>query len=295
MYYGKKKCALVCFIWQKYFIGCLLFIRKNAKISGRIWKPFNQMLAQLDGFNLNGKDKFQLPETDIIEFSKMSNTVEQLVNRNLAIYEEQKVFLENASHELQTPLAIANTKVELLYQSESLPERDLNILSEIEKALKRMSRMNQSLLFLSKLENNQFKDQDDIQLGALVSDALTNLHELYENKALHLTSEISPNINVQGNKVLVEMLIYNLVSNAFRHTSQSGRLEVSLTKSHLIVTNSGTVALDQELIFRRFYKDQQDPGSTGLGLAIAKEICATLGWILTYEFKDMSHKFSISF
>jgi signal transduction histidine kinase len=285
--------AILTFI---FFLAIIIgLVLLNRKISGRLWKPFNQMLAQLDGFNLNGKDKFQLPETDIIEFSRMSHTVEELVNRNMSIYEEQKVFLENASHELQTPLAIANTKVELLYQSESLDERDLNILSEIEKALKRMSRMNQSLLFLSKLENNQFRDQDEIQLSALVSDAFSNLHELYENNALHLTSEITPFIIVQGNKVLVEMLIYNLVSNAFKHTNQSGRLEVLLTKSHLTVINSGSVALDRELIFRRFYKNQQDPASTGLGLAIAKEICSTLGWILTYEFKDTSHKFSVSF
>lgn len=267
----------------------------NRRLSKKLWQPFQDTLQKLKSFQLNAQKEFEFHETDTIEFAELNATVAKLLQHNIAAYRSQKEFTENASHELQTPLAIIKNNLDILLQSDGLTEKQYHIAEEINKALIRGSRINKNLLLLSKIENSQFDNSEHIGFDRLVVQSMNGLEEHFKEKNIKVISDIMSDVDITGNSALTEVLINNLLINAIRHTLPGGTIEVTLSKSGFETKNSGSEALDADLLFKRFSKISANNSGSGLGLSIVLEICKLQGWEVTYSFKNQQHCFKVLF
>jgi signal transduction histidine kinase len=266
----------------------------NRRVSSRLWRPFSRTLSQIRHFDLNQQQKVVFDETDIDEFFELNQSLHKLIAGNVAAYNQQKEFADNASHELQTPLAIIQSKLDLLLQSASLTNDQYHIIEEANKALSRVTRINKNLLLLTKIENSQFMEKESINLSALLQNTLTIFSGFSDDKALILQKNIEEGVVVEGNKTLIEILLNNLVTNAIRYSPAGSTVAVSLTNHLFTIANPGSEALKQAYLFKRFGTSSQTPG-TGLGLALVKQVSDRYGWNVNYVFDNDLHTFSFSF
>lgn len=271
-------------------VGGLLFL--NRRLSKSVWKPFRETLDQLKTFSLNNQTKIEFSKTDVSEFDELNQSLTKLIEHNVSVYKTQKEFTENASHELQTPLAILKNKLDILLQNQDLTEKQYQIAEEMNRALSRSSRINKNLLLLAKIDNNQFENSE-IHLDELLNQSMEILQEHFEQKNISVNTEISSNIKVNGNIGLTEVLINNLILNAIRHTPINGSISIKLNNSVFEVSNSGTEKLNSDLLFKRFSRFSKDNNGSGLGLAIVQEICKSQNWTIDYRFENNNHIFSV--
>ena len=271
-------------------VGGLLFL--NRRLSKSVWKPFRETLDQLKTFSLNNQTKIEFSKTDVSEFDELNQSLTKLIEHNVSVYKTQKEFTENASHELQTPLAILKNKLDILLQNQDLTEKQYQIAEEMNRALSRSSRINKNLLLLAKIDNKQF-DSETFHLNEVLNQSLEILQEHFEQKNISVNTEISDNVKVNGNIGLTEVLINNLIINAIRHTSINGSILIRLSQSEFEVSNSGTDKLNGDLLFKRFSRFSKDNNGSGLGLAIVQEICKSQNWTIDYRFENNNHIFSV--
>lgn len=271
-------------------VGGLLFL--NRRLSKSVWKPFRETLDQLKTFSLNNQTKIEFSKTDVSEFDELNQSLTKLIEHNVSVYKTQKEFTENASHELQTPLAILKNKLDILLQNQDLTEKQYQIAEEMNRALSRSSRINKNLLLLAKIDNKQF-DSETFHLNEVLNQSLEILQEHFEQKNISVNTEISDNVKVNGNIGLTEVLINNLILNAIRHTSINGSILIRLSQSEFEVSNSGTGKLNGDLLFKRFSRFSKDNNGSGLGLAIVQEICKSQNWTIDYRFENNNHIFSV--
>ena len=271
-------------------VGGLLFL--NRRLSKSVWKPFRETLDQLKTFSLNNQTKIEFSKTDVSEFDELNQSLNKLIEHNVSAYKTQKEFTENASHELQTPLAILKNKLDILLQNQDLTEKQYQIAEEMNRALSRSSRINKNLLLLAKIDNKQF-DSETFHLNEVLNQSLEILQEHFEQKNISVNTEISANVKVNGNIGLTEVLINNLILNAIRHTPINGSISIKLNNSVFEVSNSGTEKLNSDLLFKRFSRFSKDNNGSGLGLAIVQEICKSQNWTIDYRFENNNHIFSV--
>ncbi|WP_160137821.1 sensor histidine kinase [Chryseobacterium sp. c4a] len=281
---------ITVFFFAVIVIG-LLYL--NRRLSASIWKPFRDTLNQLKTFNLNSQTKIVFPTSDTLEFEELNQSLDKLIERNVSVYKTQKEFTENASHELQTPLAIIKNKLDLLLQDRDLTERQYRIAEDMNKALTRSSRINKNLLLLAKIDNHQFDNSETISFDQMLLQSIDILDEHFEQKNITVEKDIMPNIKVNGNSSLTEIMINNLIINAIRHTAPGGKISLQLTQSAFEVFNSGTHQLNKDLLFKRFSKLSADTNGSGLGLSIIQEICKFHHWTISYRFENGHHIFSV--
>lgn len=260
-----------------------------------VFRPLHRLLDWLHCIQ-PGKEVPPLDNpTKIREFRQLSDAALDMGNRSYKAYEEQKQFIENASHELQTPLAIVRGKVELLAESEGMTEQQMEQLDEIYATLERAVRLNKSLLLLSRIENGQYTEMEDVSVDEILDELLPDLMDIYEHKQVRLIRkrEEQPFI-IRCNHSLAQILVSNLVKNSLLHNREEGELQVLTTPTSLVIKNTGDVPLDGEKLFRRFYHGMDGKkDSTGLGLAIARSIALSSSLKLTYEWQDGMHTFRL--
>lgn len=260
-----------------------------------VFRPLHRLLDWLHCIQ-PGKEVPPLDNpTKIREFRQLSDAALDMGNRNYKAYEEQKQFIENASHELQTPLAIVRGKVELLAESEGMTEQQMEQLDEIYATLGRAVKLNKSLLLLSRIENGQYTEMEDVSVDEILDELLPDLMDIYEHKQVRLIRkrEEQPFI-IRCNHSLAQILVSNLVKNSLLHNREGGELQVLTTPTSLVIKNTGDVPLDGEKLFRRFYHGMDGKkDSTGLGLAIARSIALSSSLKLTYEWQDGMHTFRL--
>lgn len=267
----------------------------NRRLSKKIWQPFQDTLQKIKTFQLHDQQSIAFQETDTIEFAELNAALDKLIQHNIATYKNQKEFTENASHELQTPLAILKNKVDILLQSKDLTERQYHLAEEMNRALIRSSRINKNLLLLSKIENSQFDKSEQIAFDSLLEQCVKALEEHFTEKDIQIGLDIQANVLLVGNNGLAEVLINNLLINAIRHTTPGGMIRLSLTHTDFFIANSGEGALNPELLFKRFSKMSSEHSGSGLGLSIVLEICKFHDWQITYYFVDNQHRFQVTF
>lgn len=261
----------------------------------KIWKPFQDLLVQLRSFRLDKPVQIVSTPSKVEEFTKLSDTVQKLLDRNIHIYSSQKQFTENASHELQTPLAIAITKLETLAEDNRLSEDQLSLLSAALDNLERLTRLNKSLLLLSKIDNRQFPDVQPVELNAITRKVLEDFSDQAEFNKLRINYTDTGVCVQQMNADLALIMITNLVKNAIVHNHHGGFVHVTISGTNLVVENSGSsVSLEENRIFERFHSGQVLPDSTGLGLAIVKAIADVSHTIVSYEFTGV-HRITVKF
>ncbi|QQS94772.1 sensor histidine kinase [Sphingobacterium spiritivorum] len=268
----------------------------NKLILSKIWKPFYQLGYQLKKFELGKRNTFVAPKTSVLEFKELNNTIIQLLDDNTAVYERQKDFVENAAHELQTPLAISQSKVEMLLPHFEKDEEVLNQLAEVLHQLDRMKRLNKSLLLLTKIDNRQFLNQEPTDFNMLWRKQIEAFRELLEHKSIHVDLSEEEVLILDFNPDLAQMLISNLLRNAHIHNYEGGHIVLRIRKNGFTIANTGKeMALNTQHIFDRFYKDVENQQSTGLGLAIVRSIVDSTNGHIDYTYTDHMHSFTVHF
>ena len=271
------------------------FMILNWNIASRIWKPFHSTLDRLKSFDLNSHKNIDLEKSEIEEFEQLNAVLKQLIEKNISIFRQQKEFTENASHELQTPLAVLKSKIDLLMQNETLTEEQSELIASLNLPISRVSRINKNLLLLAKIENQQFAGDEKIEISTLLHQNLDFLEEHLVARNNTVETKIRSNISIRANKSLVEIMLVNLLLNAIRHNPVDGLIKIELTDHEFTISNTGDTPLNQETLFKRFIASSTSTPSSGLGLAIVREIGNRYGWKVRYAFKEGFHQFSVQF
>ncbi|WP_052353893.1 sensor histidine kinase [Flectobacillus major] len=267
-----------------------IFLRLGSE---RILAPFNHTLEVIHRFSLKQKQTIVLPESNTTEFQELNHFLQKMMNKAICDYNSLKEFSENASHELQTPLAIIQGKLELLMQSNINDEQATLILTAL-NALDKLTKTNQSLILLTKLENQEYESIKEIDFSELIKESIEGFEELLEMKSIQLEQDIEDNVSLRLHPVLASILLNNLFSNAIRHNICQGNIIVKLTPSKLYIQNSGTPpTVPTKELFRRFKKG--NPDSIGLGLSIVQQICELHFFDIQYDYQDGSHRFVVCF
>lgn len=237
---------------------------------------------------------FDFPKTNISEFKVLNKTVEVLLKENIQTYKDQKIFIENASHELQTPLAILISRVDLLMSKEDLSEEQMKELSTILSTLNRMRRLNSSLLLLSKIRNKQFTVSAKVDMGKVVDEVCADFEDIMEHKQISLEVEVEDAPVLQMNADLAHIMISNLVKNATYYNVPNGNITISLLSNSLSIANSGMPLPEGMDIFERYKSGNDSDSSAGLGLAIVSSIVDAYHFRVQYEY-DQKHIITIFF
>ncbi len=279
------------------FLGLALsFYLSQRIIFKNIWNPFYEMLEQLRHFRL---DKRQLPElsnSQIDEFQMLNEAVNELVRKNMEVFESQKQFIENASHEMQTPLSIIQSRLEALIGQAELTEEQADIVEGIISSTQRLKKLNKTLLLLSKIENQEFLLTEKINIKTIIIKSLEYYDEQKEMLNIQVRSNLQPLNTIKGNEMLTEILIQNLLKNAFLHNVKDGWITITTQTDQFTITNSGNfLNVNHDRIFDRFFKQSNNSESWGLGLSIALKITKLSNWELTYRSHGGEHRFTVHF
>lgn len=279
------------------FLGLLLLgtFWFQGKLSGQLWHPFYDTLSRIKRFDLSSDTSLELDKPEITEFNELNDVLQKMAAKMQQDYRSLKEFTENASHEMQTPLALINAKVEQLIQTEQLTEVQTQWIEVIYQASRRIARLNQGLLLLAKIENRQFSDSQSIDLSGLLTEKLTDMEEVLVFKQLSVQLQTPTPFEVQLPGALADSLVTNLVSNAIRHNQPNGRIELTSTADRLCLSNTGGhLSSEPERLFERFKKESTGPDSVGLGLAIVRQICDNYGLRIAYQETEGIHQFCIT-
>jgi signal transduction histidine kinase len=283
--------ALLTISLTTILVMILITILLNNVVLRKLWKPFYASLESLRHFKLGKTNALQFPQTSVAEFSFLNETLRTAIEKAEQDYLVLKEFTENASHEMQTPLSIIRSKLDVLIQHTNLSEQHGDVLAEVYAAIKKLSMLNRSLLLLAKIENQQYNDVQLIDLKQAVTEKITQLRELCQSYQVELTANLEE-ATIHMNTVLLDILLNNLFSNAINHNSTPGAIHITLNKKQLSISNMSTgEALDEKRLFSRFYKASINSNSNGLGLSIIKQITKVSGVDIEYSYLNPVHSF----
>jgi signal transduction histidine kinase len=266
----------------------------NRLLLRRIWQPFYQTLAAMRQFNLSSRNALPANHTDVEEFRNLDEATRQMTQQILKDYEMLKNFTDNASHEMLTPLAIINSRLDLMIQDPELGVQHHRNIQAMYDAIGRLRQLNQSLLLLTKIENHQFDHTEPVDMAPLIEEKLTQLEDPLRSRHLVVHSDLD-RLWLPINHYLADILLNNLLLNAIRHNQDGGELTIRLRETGLRVCNSGpALSFDPNTMFDRFVKGAHS-GGTGLGLAIVRQICDNYNFSLSYTYADQLHTVDIGF
>lgn len=263
----------------------------------RTMRPLYALLRWLDEYRVGGQNPPLEVQTSVTEFRRLNEAARRYAERAEQSFERQKQFIGNASHEMQTPLAVCRNRLEMLVDDpQGLNEEQLGEIAKVQRTLDSLVRMNRSLLLLTKIDNGQFPELAEVELNALFRRAGEDLEEIYAYRGMRFELQEETTLRVRMNPSLAESLVANLVKNAFVHGAEGGTVRVRISgRSFTIDNDAAEGALDAEHIFDRFYQGAKKHGSTGLGLAIVHAVCRLYGLRITYAFRDGRHCFTVEF
>lgn len=286
--------AILGWIIFLYVLLLLIILSINIWVFRKNMKPLYVLLKWLDSSQLGKKNEPLENTTKITEFRKLNAATMAFAERGEKLFEQQKTFIGNASHEMQTPLAICRNRLEMLMEDETLTEHQLNELIKTHQTLENLTRMNRSLLLLCKIENGQFADTRSVCLNDILTHYLDDYKEVYAYRNITVTVTTDSSFCVDMNDSLVSVLVTNLLKNSFVHNIDGGFIYIKITADTFEISNTGEKPLDRERIFERFYQGQKKEGSTGLGLALVDSICKANHLTIDYTYVENRHIFTIS-
>lgn len=265
----------------------------NKSHNAKLWQPFFTSLDKLKKFSLTSEQTIMFEESEIIEFEELNKEILVLTKKVRADYLNLKHFVEDISHETQTPLTIIGTKIESFLNEASFKNKEFLQLSSLKNDVNRLKQLNRKLVLLTKLDNEQFSNIETINLNEELSDLVSNFQELSPTQ---ISFESIDEIVIEADRHLIQILLNNLMTNAIKYCIENGNIVLVVEANSLIISNSGNQAIkNPEKLFNRFYRENKQFKSMGLGLAIVKKICEQYNYNLTYYFEANSHHFKIDF
>ena len=267
----------------------------NVWVFRRSMRPFYRLVDWLDHSRLGKKNVPLENPTHTTEFRKLNEAVMRYATHSEEVFEQQKQFIGNASHELQTPLAICQNRLEMLMEDETLSEPQMEEILKTYQTLEYVSKLNKSLLLLSKIDNSQFVETSEVCINEVLHRYVDDYCEVYDYRGIRLTVEEKGEFRIRMNETLAVVLVTNLLKNAFVHNIDKGEIRIVITSSGIRFGNTGNgEPLDGKRIFERFYQGKKKEGSTGLGLAIVDAVCRQYQLRVSYSAVDGMHCFEVS-
>lgn len=286
--------AILYWVVFLYLLLLLTTISLTVWVFQRSMRPLYALLHWLDGYT-PGRNAAPVPnDTRISEFRRLNAAAQQAADRSERLFEQQKQFVGNASHELQTPLAVLGNRLEWLLDNTQPSQTQMEELLKMQRTLRHIVRLNKTLLLLTKIDNGQFPESSEVDITAIIGEQLSLYDEIYAARQIVCTVDCTGLFVVRMNESLAATLVTNLLKNAFVHTSAGGGVEVSLRGRTLTVANDGAAPLDAEHVFERFYQGSRKEGSTGLGLALVSAVARYYGLRIDYRFEHGRHRFSVT-
>ncbi len=287
--------ALLWNVIALYLLIATSILIVNGIVLKKLWQPFYKFLYPLRRYQIEKRKPVSTVPTQIDEFIYLQQAVGEMNRNSLNAFNQQKEFIENASHELQTPLAIASNKLELLFEEGELSDQQVEKLTESYQILQRLIKLNKSLLLLSKIENKQFLAVQTLSLNQLIQEGVAELQEYAQFKNIKIELFQKGVAELQMDRSLAQVLFTNLIRNAIFHNIENGQVEIYLTPESFKIRNTGkSHSLDVETMFNRFHRESKSSQSSGLGLAIVEAIVNLYHLQLNYSFSEEKHTFEIS-
>lgn len=280
-----------------YLMLLVTILAVNAAVVHRTLRPLGALLRWLDDYAVGGKNPPLQSDTRISEFRRLNEAASRYAARAEQLFERQKQFVGNASHEMQTPLAVCRNRLEMLVdEADTLTEEQLTQIAKVQRTLDHLVRLNRSLLLLSKIDSGQFPEPEEVEIGALVSRLAEEMCAVHAGRGIRFSLRDAEPLRVRMNPSLAESLVANLMKNAFVHGDAGSEVVVRLCADELRVCNTaGVEPLDAERIFDRFYRGAGHEGSSGLGLAVVDAVCRLYGLPRSYAFEEGRHCFRVRF
>lgn len=266
----------------------------NRSRNQKLWTPFFYNLEQMKRFSLSSDAPIELMDSEILEFSELNTEIELLTNKVRSDYRNLKQYTEDVSHEMQTPLAIIQAKIEnVINMEEPLDDQQFEQLTSIQRDIQRLSQMTKRLTLLTKIENNQFANVERLDITRLMAETVQDFCEISSNA---IKVDFKHPIVVDMDPYLASVLCYNLVSNAIKYNLAQHDIIVGSTVDDISISNAGNTPLKHpDNLYNRFYREADGVKATGLGLAIVKRICDHYGFGIDYRFSVDRHVFTIHF
>ena len=289
---------LAMILTEAAFVILLLigFNLMSNRIQQTLWTPFYSILDRIRSFQLNSRETEEPETTEIDEFREMGESVTQMTGRIRRDYEHLKEFTENASHELQTPLAVVRSKLERVFSHPDLTEEQASLMGQAYEAANRMERINKALLLLARIDNRQYQETENVDLSELVNKELELVTERLELHKITTVIDLEENLTVDMNAYLAEVLVRNLIANAIKHNDDGGAIKIKLDSEKLMILNTGPApTIEPERLFERFSKANPASSSLGLGLSIVKSICDFFNFKVTYTYSKRWHIIEVEF
>ncbi|MCW5518245.1 HAMP domain-containing histidine kinase [Aureitalea sp. L0-47] len=259
------------------------------------WHPFFKNLSMLKQYDFSKMESTQLNSSGIREFEEINQVIITLMEQVRKDFQNLKEFNENISHEIQTPLAIIRNKVVHLLESKNLNKNELRQVESIYQETNKLSKIGKALTLISRIENQEFKRLDRVDVSTLVENILNNMEEIINFKNLDISTELQP-MTIECDHILADILFTNLINNAIQHNKEGGWIKIRLSTDTFEITNCGDVSeVKPDKLFDRFQKGSSSKDSLGLGLAINQKICEIYEFTLNYESKEEIHTFSLRF
>jgi len=286
---------IMLFVFIGLFAATLIF---NWAISKNLWKPFRHSLHKIRTAELQKMEAMHFEETNTQEFNELNASLNYMTGRIYKDYLNMKEFTENAAHEMQTPVAVVLSKLELLLQDNNLKEEQVQSVLDSAETLRQLSKLNESLLLLSRIENNQFETTGQVSLADVSKKYLRLFDEFIKEKQLTIQTNFSGAFTVKLHPLLADSLVMNLLGNAIKYNYTAGKIEITVSENEYHISNTSTsqpIAADQ--LFKRLNtsKGKENTGTShGLGLAIVKKIVDVNRLHIKYYAEDGLHSFDIT-
>ena len=259
-------------------------------------KPFYKNLDKLKNFSLKENTDIEFEKTNVTEFNDLNNAVNELISRAVTEYKLIIESSENLSHELQTPIAVIKSKLELIRQKEDLDRDTVLLLNVMENNINRLSKINKSLILLMRLENKEVFEYGPVNVKEILEKHTGFWEDFLSEKGIALKSDTDICPVIKSNEMLIDILISNILSNAFKHNIENGEIIVLTGSDFIEIKNTGVQpAADTGKLFERFVKGDNLKESLGLGLSIVNQICNFYDYEIHYIYKNNHHCVRVNF
>lgn len=278
-------------------IWIFLLYLLNQIVFDRILTPFYDTVDTLETISNPTDFKEKFPESTTYEIKVLNNALNTMMNQIRSSFEEQKKFIQNASHELLTPLSIIRQKADkILSRADQLDRQTIESANKIQETAVRLSRLSNALLLISRVENRQFELNEEVDITTVTQKVIKELEDFITLKNISLEKQFYKDILVRGNQELIHSTIYNIIQNAVKFSPEGGAITITINgdtegdKLTVIDEGPGIPEELKESLFDRFKKgnvhfnELGKNNGTGLGLSLVKSICDLHGF--GYQARD---------